>query len=380
VSAMPGQPRQQPLAALNSALQPPVQRENAYQLAIVSFFGVCYVICSSGMIAYNKYLMNFDRFPYAICLVFMHAIFCSVCSGTLFLAKPSLFPSLSDPEKKVTVDASLIFRGALPIAVLFSLQLVLSNTAYLHSSVAFLQMLKEANLVLVYVFSLIAALEKFSLRSVVILAFIILATAMTIHGEVNFSMTGFAIQGISQLFECVKIVLQAMLLSNAGRKLDALTYVMLVMPLCALLLGAGIGVLIAFPQTHFMTPQWHDLVHWWPHLLANACLAFVLNVVIALFMKHSSAVAFILAGILKDAMIVACGGLLLQEVVTSIQWAGFSLQLVAILVWSIIKMFPERFDAGLIAGCHSLVFGTEASKGKMPLASGYGSTKEDATV
>merc|ERR1719247_2270595 len=135
------------------------------QLTLVSMFGVGYVICSAGLIAYNKYLMNHDRFPFAICLVFIHAAFCSLCAGVLYLVKPSLFPSLSDPARKVPIDSSLILRGALPIAILFSAQLVLTNTAYLHSSVAFLQMMKEANLVLVYVLSLMASLEKFSWRS-----------------------------------------------------------------------------------------------------------------------------------------------------------------------------------------------------------------------
>merc|ERR1719271_869963 len=100
------------------------------------------------------------------------------------------------------------------------------------------------------------------------------------------------------------------------------------------MLGAGICALIAFPHSHFMTPQWHDLVQWWPHLLANACVAFALNVVIAFFIKHASAVAFILAGIVKDAMIVATAAVVLREVVTAIQTFGFLLQLGGILLWS----------------------------------------------
>merc|ERR1719498_1486628 len=187
--------------------------------------------------------------------------------------------------------------------------------------------MKEANLVLVYVFSLIAMLEKFNWRNVGILSFVILATTLTIHGEVNFSWTGFAIQGMGQVFECCKIVLQAMLLTSAGRKLDALTYVLLVMPLCAVILFGGMCVLTAFPHEHFLVPQWHHLEQWWPHLLANACIAFALNVVIALFIKHASAVSFILAGIVKDAMIVATSALFLNEVISVLQGIGFILQL-----------------------------------------------------
>merc|ERR1719456_522601 len=164
-----------------------------------------------------------------------------------------------------------------------------------------------------------------------------------------------------------------MLLSSAGRKLDALTYVMLVMPLCALLLAVGMWFLTLFPHEHFLVPEWHHVEQFWPHLLANACIAFLLNVVIALFVKHSSAVAFILAGIVKDAMIVAAGAFILNEIITFIQAVGFGLQLAAILLWSMIKTFPDRFNDGLIAGFSSLVFDSEPIKGKASIGKGqYG--------
>lgn len=347
-------------------------------MAFVGVLGLLYIGCSSGLIAYNKYLIDHDRFPYAICLVLIHAIFCSIFSSFLYFVKPSLFPSLTDPARKISIDADLIFRGALPIALFFSAQLVLSNTAYLHSSVAFLQMMKEANLVLVYVFSLAALMEKFSWRSVGILVFIIFATTMTIHGEVNFSWTGFAIQGTSQLFECCKIVLQAMLLTSAGKKkLDALTYVMLVMPLCAIILSLGMCALAFFPHEHFLVPDWHHVEAWWPHLLANACIAFALNVVIALFVKYSSAVAFILAGIVKDAMIVTTSALVFREVVSTIQTIGFSMQLCGVLLWSLVGAFPKRFEAGVIAGLTSFVSNNEPIKSKSSPRQ-YGSTEESS--
>jgi hypothetical protein len=363
---MPGQTRERPApqpaaAPILAQASPEGERGAYYQLMLVTIFGLGYIICSAGLIAYNKFLIHEERFPYAICLVLLHALFCSCFSFILYLVRPSLFPSLTDPAKKVPIDSDLIMKGTLPIAIFFSAQLVLTNTAYLHSSVAFLQMMKEGNLVLVYVLSLFVALETFNWRSVGILAFITMATTMTIHGEMNFSWTGFCIQGIGQVFECCKIVLQAMLLTQAGRKLDALSYVMLVMPLCAVMLGAGIIVLNFFPHEHFLVPAWHHLVQWWPHLLANACIAFALNVVIALFVKHSSAVSFILAGIVKDAMIVLVALLVLRELISPLQGLGFGLQLGAILAWSMIKTFPERFENGVLSGLASFVFGMDTT-------------------
>mmetsp|Transcript_8320 Transcript_8320/g.23120 ORF Transcript_8320/g.23120 Transcript_8320/m.23120 type:complete len:373 (-) Transcript_8320:108-1226(-) len=324
-----------------------------HMATVVSLVGA-YIACSAGLIAFNKYLVHPDRFPFPVALVLFHASFSSVLTGAVFVVRPSLFPSLVDPERRVSVDRDLILKGTLPIAALFCVQLVLSNTAYMHSSVAFLQMMKEGNLILVYVLSLVACLEKFSWQNVSVLGVVVFATSLTIHGELNFSLTGFLIQGTSQLFECSKIVLQSMLLSSAGKKLDVLTYVLLVMPLCVLLLGTFACASSLAPGLALM-PQWSHIHNLWPVLLANACLAFALNIVIAFVIKESSAVAFLLAGITKDAVIVSTGCFVFHEIVSGMQVVGFTLQLAAILLWSMMKSFPERFQS-MGAGA-SLLFG-----------------------
>jgi drug/metabolite transporter (DMT)-like permease len=322
----------------------------------VFLLGGLYIVTSACMVAFNKYLMNQERFPFAVPLVLIHAGFSSVCTLMMFLIKPSLFPSLTSATEKVSIDRDLILRGALPIALLFSVQLMLTNTAYLHSSMAFLQMMKEANLVLVYAFSLLVAMEVFCWDKLKIILMILIATTMTIHGELQFSWTGFALQGTGQLFESSKIVLQAMLLSNTGRKLDVLTYVLIVMPLCFCMLGSFLLMLLYIaPSEHLQTPQWSDIVSWWPILAANAFLAFGLNVAIAFFMKQSSAVGFILAGIVKDAAIVLFGVFALHEPISPIQFFAFAAQLVLIWIWSLMKIFPEKFEKGVLTGIFMLL-------------------------
>jgi len=317
--------------------------------------GCLYITLSGGMIAFNKYLIHKDRFPFAVPLVLMHAGFSSLCALVLFLVKPSLFPSLTDTVARISVDKDLVLRGALPIAVLFSVQLVLSNTAYLHSSMVFLQMMKESNLILVYFFSFMAALEVFTWVRMKIIIVIMLATTLTIQGEVHFNWTGFALQGSGQLFESLKIVLQALLLSSAGRKLDVMSYVLLVMPLCFAVLGFLLFMLVFIhPLEHLKTPQWLDIVTWWPWLAANATLAFGLNITIALFMKHSSAVGFILAGITKDAVIVLVGASAMNEHISAVQAVGFFFQLSFIFVWSLVNIYPEKFAGGVLPGLFAL--------------------------
>jgi len=280
----------------------------------------------------------------------------------LYIIKPSFFPSLTDPAKKVTIDRDVILKGAAPIAFFFSVQLVLSNTAYMHLSVAFLQMMKEANIVLVYCFSLVAALELFSWRHVQILFCVILATSITINGELNFSMKGFAIQSIGQIFEICRIVLQALLLTGAGKNFDPLTYQILVSPLCFVGLASFMGVAqIAGGSLQKLALPPISLVHdWGMILLANALVAFALNLAIALFMKKSSAVSFVLAGIVKDCSIVCASAVLIHEEISKMQIIGFSVQLIFILVWSLMKKYPAEFEDGAFEGLARVLLGKQS--------------------
>jgi len=318
------------------------------QWMTVLVLGLVYIGLSSGLISFNKYLMSASRFPYAVTITMLQMGFSSCLSLLLYAVRPSLFPSLTDAAKKVNVDAKYVLKGTLPIAIFFSIQLVCTNQAYKFASVAFLQMLKEVNVVVVWGMSLACALEVFSAHKLCLIVLILGAMCMTIEGELNFSMTGLLVQASGQLFECSKIVMQTMLLSGPGKKLDALSYVMLVAPLCFLLLGSvcfAISVL-HLNLLHLQAPQWSEIVAWWPHLLLNVCVAFALNVSIAMFVKHSSGVSFVLAGIAKDAAIVLAGIVFMHEQISGLQAFGFCMQLLLIWNWSLMSTFQTDFERG----------------------------------
>mmetsp|Transcript_34979 Transcript_34979/g.74535 ORF Transcript_34979/g.74535 Transcript_34979/m.74535 type:complete len:381 (-) Transcript_34979:8-1150(-) len=317
--------------------------------------GALTIVTSAALISFNKYLIHPDRFPFAVPLVMLHMAVSFVLSACLRFVRPSLFPSLTNPAEKVPIDARLFTKGLLPIGVFFVGQLVLSNTAYLYSSVAFLQMMKESNLVLVYSFSLLVALERFKYRNLRLLILIVIATMTTIKGELHFSLGGFALQGTSQLFESMKIVLTGLLLSAGGVRLDALSYVLLMTPGCLCLLGCLLGFLYMHPVESMAVPRWSDVAEWWPLLLANACVAYALNIVSSMFIKHSSPVAYILAGIVKDASIVFAGVLCLRESISKLQAFGFALQLSLIFVWTLMKTYPESFEDGILPGLQTLL-------------------------
>merc|ERR1719181_145388 len=87
-----------------------------------------------------------------------------------------------------------------------------------------------------YILGLFLFMERLNNTKVCVLLVLLLATALTICGASSFSLAGFALQGAAMLCESVRGSLQALLLSRNGWRLDALTYVLLVMPVCMVLL------------------------------------------------------------------------------------------------------------------------------------------------
>jgi len=316
--------------------------------------GALYITSSAGMMAFNKYLISQSRFPYVVFLVFTHSGVGFVMALILRVLKPSLFPSLTSSSGQAPLNgisvATVIF-----IAVLFAGQLVLMNQAFLHSSMTFMQMLKEFNVVMVYGMSLLAGLEIFTWIKMSVILSITFATLMTIRGEMHFSLAGFAFQGTGQVVESLKIVLQVLLLTRSYGKIDPLSYILLFIPFCFLFLGAFL--IFSYhvePAFGLKTPSWSEVVGWWPLLLANSCLAFLLNVSAAVFMTYGSAVAFVLAGVIKDVVIVMSGAALMGEHVSAVQFPAFFSQVALVWLWSMMSRFPENFKDGFLRGILSL--------------------------
>lgn len=366
------------------APQPQTQEKVASSAAVVLLTGSLYIASSAGLIAFNKVLMKPDMFPYPAALGLLHTVFCSAMAFILYSVNPSLFPSLTSSDKKVDINMSLMRSTILPIAGLFSLQIILSNQALAYCDIAFLQMLKESNVVLVYLACVLLGTEIFKWRQMHFIGLITIATFVTIRGEIHFVLIGFLLQASCCFVEATKIALQGLLLSSRGRGLDALSYMLVVMPTCVCVFGPIVVILSIVPNNIMPMPslsQWFTM-RW--YLLGNACAALFLNLSIMLFIQHSSAMSFVFAGITKDVAIVLLGVVYMGHTVTGIQTAGFAAQVGLILVWSLMKTFPKQFEPGVMQGFTALynmnkdLTATATAKEKTPLLKNGLAASEDA--
>jgi len=292
---------------------------------------VLYIGVSSLLIRFNKFLVEPHRFPFPATLSALHMacslFFCSI----FYLVRPSAFPGMVATEGK-RLD---LLRWFVPIGFTFAVSLFASNQAYLYANVTFLQFMKEANAIISFLISCAVGLQVMNRVRLANILWIVTFSAICVEGEVHFVWLGFVVQGISQLAECSRVVLGECVLSGSSLKLDPLTYNLFAAPSCL----AFLAVAHVFAWDQQIIPRAMQL---WYLLLPNATLAFVLNLLVATVIKETSAVGFILTGVVKDIVLVVVSSLVFGETVTGQQAVGFTLVLAGILFWSFMKAMPNH--------------------------------------
>jgi len=290
---------------------------------------IVYILVSAVLIEYNKFLMRPDRFPHAMALACVHMFSTFVLCNAYYQIRPDSYPAMQQTEGK----RLQLLVWFCPLAVLFAIGLYCSNQAYVYSSPAFLQFMKEGNLVLVFVLSCAVGLQLCTRARFVNVVWILVGASMSVGGQVDFVLAGFVYQFISQFGECGKNVMGDWMMKS-HLKLDALTYTMFLSPMClvVLLIGAALTW-----EAEILT----DFAAQWMYLIPNGCLAFTMNVAVSMLIKECSALAFVLAGLVKDAVIVVLGALYMGEIVVEQQYVGFVVCLTGVFFWSYCRVDPH---------------------------------------
>ncbi len=96
--------------------------------------------------------------------------------------------------KNVNMTKDTFLRSILPIGMLFSVSLILSNKAYLYLSVSYIQMLKDFNPVAILAISCVSRIQEPNRKLFMIVLMISMGVALASRGELRFSLTGFIIQ------------------------------------------------------------------------------------------------------------------------------------------------------------------------------------------
>ncbi|KAJ3570136.1 hypothetical protein NP233_g4593 [Leucocoprinus birnbaumii] len=216
-------------------------------------------------------------------------------------------------------------KSILPIGLLFSGSLILSNTAYLYLSVSYIQMLKAFTPVAILLIQWTFRLEDPNKKLAVIVVMISSGVALASQGELRFNLIGFITQAAAVAFEASRLVMIQVLLHNL--KMDPLVSLHYYAPVCAAI------NLFFLPFTEGLAP-FYNLFKLGPAiLLSNAAVAFLLNVAAVFLVCAGSGLVLTLAGVFKDILLITGSVLIFGSPITPLQVFGYSIALAGLVLF-----------------------------------------------
>ncbi|OCL01483.1 TPT-domain-containing protein [Glonium stellatum] len=284
-----------------------------------------WITLSSSVIVFNKWILDTANFHFPIFLTTWHLLFATIM--TQFLAR---FTTILDSRKKVPMTGRVYLRAIVPIGIFFSLSLICGNQTYLYLSVAFIQMLKATTPVAVLIATWSLGVAEPNMKTLSNVSFIVIGVIIASFGEIKFVLTGFLYQCGGIVFEAIRLVMVQRLLSSAEFKMDPLVSLYYYAPACALMNG----VVCLFGEIPYMTMTDIYRVGGFT-LLANATIAFLLNVSVVFLIGKTSSLVLTLSGVLKDILLVFASMFLFGDPVTLLQAFGYSIALGGLIYYKL---------------------------------------------
>jgi len=284
-----------------------------------------WIALSSSVILFNKWILDTAKFHYPIVLTTWHLGF-----ATLMTQIMARFTTILDSRKKVPMTGRIYLRAIVPIGLMFSLSLICGNLTYLYLSVSFIQMLKATTPVAVLLATWAMGIAPPSMKTLGNVSFIVIGVVIASFGEIQFVLTGFLFQIAGLIFEALRLTMVQRLLSSAEFKMDPLVSLYYFAPACAIMNGV-VALIVEVPK---MSLADIEMVGYLP-LLANAMIAFMLNVSVVFLIGRTSAVVLTLSGVLKDILLVVASMVIFQDPVAPSQFFGYSIALSGLVYYKL---------------------------------------------
>ncbi|KAJ5577655.1 sugar phosphate/phosphate translocator [Penicillium hispanicum] len=314
--------REQTLPTVNPASEKQEAPKAALHPAV---YVSVWITLSSSVILFNKHLLDYANFRFPIILTTWHLTFATVM--TQILARTT---NLLDGRKSVKMTGRVYLRAIVPIGLMFSLSLICGNMTYLYLSVAFIQMLKATTPVAVLLATWGMGMAPVNFKTLTNVSVIVIGVVIASFGEIKFVLVGFLFQLGGIVFEATRLVMVQRLLSSAEFKMDPMVSLYYFAPVCAVMNGS-VALFLEVPR---VTMDHIYNVGVWV-LIANAMVAFLLNVSVVFLIGKTSSLVMTLCGVLKDILLVAASMMLWNTPVSGLQFFGYSLALIGLVYYKL---------------------------------------------
>lgn len=295
------------------------------QAAKAYFYVIVWMTISMSVILFNKYILAYSGFKYPIALTLWHMFFCTTVSSFLVRGIGT--------TKRLHMPRKDYVNRVVPIGALYAASLWLSNSAYLHLSVSFIQMTKALMPGLVYVCGVSFGMEKLTKLTSFNMVIIAIGVAIAAYGEIDFVWIGVIEQLSALVFEAVRLMLVQVLITRQGYGMNPIQSLYYVSPAC--------GVCLLLPFIFVELPEIMAdtmLVIDYPMLLMNAITAFALNLAVFLLIGKTSALTMNIAGVIKDWMLIFASQHLFGNTVSFLNYVGYVIAFLSVGMYNVNKL------------------------------------------
>lgn len=278
-----------------------------------------------GVLLLNKYLLSNYGFKYPIFLTMCHMTACSLLSyvAIAWLKVVPMQAIRSRVQLFKIATLSLVFCGSV----------VSGNISLRYLPVSFNQAIGATTPFFTAVFAYLMTLRRESWLTYITLVPVVTGVIIASGGEPSFHLFGFLMCIGATAARALKTVLQGILMSSEGEKLNSMNLLLYMAPIAVIFLLPAtiimeenvVGITLALAREDFK-------IIW--YLLFNSSLAYFVNLTNFLVTKHTSALTLQVLGNAKGAVAVVISIMIFRNPVSFTGMAGYTLTIIGVVLYS----------------------------------------------
>lgn len=290
----------------------------------VALIGAWY-FSNIGVLLLNKYLLSNYGFKFPIFLTMCHMTACALFSYVA-IAWMKVVPMQ-------TIRSRTQFFKIVALSIIFCTSVVSGNISLRFLPVSFNQAIGATTPFFTAVFAYMMTFRQEAWLVYATLVPVVTGVVIASGGEPSFHLYGFIMCVMATAARALKSVLQGILLSSEGEKLNSMNL---------LLYMAPIAVVVLLPATLFLEPNVLGItialarqdVYILLLLIVNSAMAYFVNLTNFLVTKHTSALTLQVLGNAKGAVAVVVSILLFRNPVSVMGMVGYSLTVFGVVLYS----------------------------------------------
>lgn len=277
-----------------------------------------------GVLLLNKYLLSNYGFKYPIFLTMCHMTACSLFSYVA-IAWLKMVPMQ-------TVRSRIQFFNITVLGLVFCASVVSGNVSLRFLPVSFNQAIGATTPFFTAVFAYIMTAKREAWLTYVTLIPVVTGVVIATGGEPSFHLFGFIMCVGATAARALKSVIQGILLSSEGEKLNAMNLLLYMAPMAVVFLLPAtlmmeenvVGITLALAR--------EDIRIIW-YLLFNSALAYFVNLTNFLVTKHTSPLTLQVLGNAKGAVAVVISILIFRNPVSVTGMLGYTLTVIGVVLY-----------------------------------------------